>query len=88
MSRKVPTLEANFVVSVWTGKGCCGQIVEADRRLAPGGQVMYEHIGKVLHAELIRAWPEVLSNQPLEGMPIKLVFNVVVERKEFICYGK
>lgn len=88
MSKKIPTLEANWVVSRWNGKGCCGEILDADRRLAPNGEVLSEQIALMVHDQLANAWPGLLSAQPLEKLPVKLVLNIVIERKDFLSYGK
>jgi len=87
VSRKVQILEANFLVTVWPGKGGCGEIRDADRRAAPNASVLAQILSDRLHAALAECWFTDLGGSDVENLPVKLVFNVVVERKEFVRYG-
>lgn len=88
MSRKSQTLEANFTVSVWPSPSAVGEIRDADRRCAPNAQVLAQLLSDRLFTALADAWFTDLQGSDSDNLPVKLVFNLVVERKEFRSYGK
>lgn len=88
MSRKVQCLEANFILTIWPKFGEAGEIRDADRRIMPTAQTLGEVLAHRLMQEINNAWHSDLQGSDADNLPVKLVFNAVIERKEYRNYGK
>lgn len=88
MSRMVPTLEAEFGACVWKAKGGTGEIVELDKRRAPTAMILQQILATMLAKELTLFWPAGLTGEEWKKTPVKLTLSIIVERKDFKCYGK
>lgn len=73
---------------VWPREGGSGEIRLADRLTATTTTNLIERIQEAMGVAITGSVPRDVTQQEWKNLPVKMVFEVVVEKREVATYGQ
>jgi hypothetical protein len=86
-ARKEWVWEVRILGSVWPKAGGCGEIMECDRRTWNTTQLVLQGLTEAIQQLIQKELPPDAKLPELKNLPVKIHFDITIEKKEVIRYG-